>query len=225
MAKPTEQDNEAQAIEWFIFGHDRDAVGWTVKSSLRAALQDARGLTRRDEHGVPSDPLTRSWPGALLYLVMLEQVGKCVEPKGSTTPTDVKEPVQRALFHFGPPLSVPERAAVYALRNSFAHDFGLTSNPTDAKLGKPHPRRHRFQLSPEPGELVQLPYVAWNGYYGARASGGATVVSLRELGDMVERIVASLEVSARAGELSLVPGRSPQEVVERFTLMYREPTP
>jgi hypothetical protein len=206
------------ALEWFVLGRSNIA-GVIAESSFRAALREARGHTGRDHKGRTIGD-TPSWPGAMLYLIMLEQIGKTVIPTPFRTGRAERSATIEALRLFAPLVSVRERDALYALRNAFAHDFSLTAKPPRLKRGDTHPRCHRFELDPAPGSLVSLPRRRWNGLYGSDARGGGTRISLRELGDLVEGIVEELERRVVNDELRLRRTMSAAQLRMRFTLMY-----
>jgi hypothetical protein len=212
-------DELDDAIIDYVFLLNTDD-GVTRASCFKAAVREARGLTRRDEHtgehrDAAGDPC---WSGALMYLVVLEQLGNVLRPKGATTQTG-QAGVLEALRHFAPELPVDEREALYALRNAFAHEFGLTNGPPGAK----NPNRwHAFALFPDGKGLVALPAVRWNGLYGDKSTPGRTEISLRALGDLVERIVEDVEDRAREKTLELTPNvlGGADELRDRFSFTF-----
>jgi hypothetical protein len=121
---------------------------------------------------------------------------------------NTQEPkVARALRYFASrAMTSQQRGAMVALRNSFAHNFGLTNR-------RPADRRHRFWLIDSVGQpLIKFPARRWNGKYSAASQGGPTIVNLRALGDLVENVVAEVEGAARAKELRLANGVTVDEL-------------
>ena len=97
-----------------------------------------------------------------------------------------------------------------ALRNSFAHNFGLTN---------PQEPRHRFRVvCSDSHPLVRLPAEAWNGKYGADSTGGETVVNLQAVGDLMEEYYSEFQRAAEADELVLANGLAADALSEAFGL-------
>jgi hypothetical protein len=191
-------------------------------STFRAAVREARALTRRDVGtGRPVTPPCNCQPltefsGALMYLITLELAGKTLRPVGRRAIGGKKgrdeQDIGRAIRYFGPWITPDERDALVALRNSFAHDFGLTHGRT------PNPARwHRFALvSDDAAPLVTFPQQRWNKKYGAASKGGATIVNLAQLARSAELIVKEVERAAKARELRITTGVHIAEFGSRF---------
>lgn len=191
---------------------DRPAEGqWHSYSSFVAALRDARAATGRNlETGVLEDePRSGNWLGALGYMALLDQIGKCFRSRGVSCS---KHPVRAALECFAGS-SDTEAAAVYALRCSFAHDYALVNRREDPLL------QHHFQVNQdETGPLVALPKTAWDGKLGNRNANNRTVVNLRALGDVTEQVVATIREMADRAELVLVLPGGADELFARYFL-------
>jgi hypothetical protein len=221
---------EERAIFRFVFLLNATAEGETFISSFRAAIREARTLTGRDEEtGVPKRQAGERVPptdgsGALVYLIVLELIGSTLRPQGRRAwrhdgrLRKTQEPkVARALRYFAPAMTPQQRGAMVALRNSFAHNFGLTNR-------RPADRQHRFWLVDSAGDpLIKFPARRWNGKYGAASRGGPTIVSLRALGDLVENVVAEVERAARAQELRLANGVTADELGTAYGFRIWEP--
>lgn len=210
---PADGQDEREAIHRFAVGYNRRDTQ-TYASSLVAAIREARALTGRVvDTGEPDPKAPRKpptdWSGALMYLVVLDLMGSAVRRKGA--PKSAGRPVDAALSFFA--LSSPspeERRALVALRNSFAHNFGLTN---------PQEPRHRFMVvCSDSHPLVRLPAEAWNGKYGADSTGGVTVVNLRAVGNLVEECYSEFRRAAEADELVLANGISADALNEAFGL-------
>lgn len=201
---------EQIAIYRYVFEYGQST------SCFRAAVRDARQLTGRNvETGALRRRLKRGlavWPGTLVYLVLLDQVGQVLAP---TRREPTREPFMDALADFAPALSERDRHMLYALRCAFAHEFALANEGG----GPRSPRRHMFELH-EAGErkLVVYPVRTWNGLHGRRANvkTGTTRVNLTEVGNVVEDIVATIEAGARSRSLRLVRGVTPAMVISRW---------
>jgi hypothetical protein len=164
-------------------------VNWSARETrsafparrLTAALHEARQATGRNGETGEIEPGTAalggSWLGAAGYLMLLDQVGSAARP-GAPGP-----PVVRALRYFAPRVGEPEREALYALRCSLVHGFGLVN------VGGPG-RTHHFMLAgaEQAGPVVRLPPQPWDGRVEHCRRLNATWVDLRSLGDLAEDV-------------------------------------
>ena len=137
--------------------------GVQLFSGLTAKLRDARRVSGREvdtgrkiagqHHG--------SWLGAIGYLVLLDQIGKCFKPKG--VPLYEGNPLERALIHFGK-LAPNDACALYALRCALLHEYGLNNVPArDNQCAK---YLHAFILvCHQDAPLVGMPKSRWDGRY------------------------------------------------------------
>lgn len=108
-------------------GYSYDPTQTSVyQSTFNAAVGEARLLTRRDPKTGrrTGDKPTTLWAGPLVYIVLLEQVGKTFRPTRSRSVKGESD-VERALRLFAPRTTKRQREAVYGLRNACAHEFGL----------------------------------------------------------------------------------------------------
>jgi hypothetical protein len=222
---------EERAIFRFVFLFNPTPEGETFVSSFRVALREARTLTgREEESGVHKGSVGEripptDWSGALVYLILLELIGSTLRPQGRRASSNDKkrrkpteQPVARALRYFANPVMTPrQRGALVALRNSFAHNFGLINRGRD--------RQHRFWLVNDEGEpLIKFPARRWNGKYGSASLGGPTIVNLRALGDLVEDVVVQVERAAQAKELRLASGVTVDELGTAYGFRIWEPS-
>ncbi|WP_410626336.1 hypothetical protein [Amycolatopsis sp. cmx-8-4] len=147
---------------------------------LTAVLREARRATGRDRETGRIEPgkaaLSGNWLGAVGYLLLVDQVGSACRAPGP--------PVVRALRQFAPRVGEPEREALYALRCSLVHDFGLVT------VGGPG-RTHHFMPADAAGSgpVVRLPPEPWDGRVEHCRRLNATWVDLRALGDLAEEVV------------------------------------
>lgn len=123
-----------------------------VRSSFEAAFTDALNVSNGGT----------SWIGAIGYLCFLDQLGGALRRR-DRTPTAAND-LETALELFAD-LAASDRAALYALRCSLAHDYSLANLADNVGAGRRHLYRHHFQLWParQREELVTLPTEPWDG--------------------------------------------------------------
>lgn len=180
-------------------------------SSFRALLRNARKHTgRSEETGEVTDPsAVGDWLGALGYLVLLEQIGKCFAVAGE--PVQKHEPAASALVSFGG-VRRDEARALYALRCALAHDFGLQNRNEKHRY-----LQHQFTLLAVPGEpLVRLPAATWSGKRSDRSH--VTVVNLYELAEVSELVARTVVEKARDGRLELILDGGSDELLDRYSM-------
>ena len=203
---------------------ERDAIsrllefrprGPGVRSNLAAVLADARGVTGRDQETGDVIPERAEhsalWLGALGYLIAIEIIGKYLDRVGYVG--DEKRPIMRALLQFTEDEvededahKVARYAALYALRNAFAHNYSLFNERAGLS--------HRFALTTT-GEapVVRLPAEGWDGTsFGPARPEEVTWVDLRALGDMAERVYRNVCEAHRQGQVTIAKGRSISEL-------------
>jgi hypothetical protein len=191
-------------------------TGSGLLSSLVAGLRDARGDTGRNpDSGRVENPdpiVVGHWPGSLAYLTLMDLVGEAFRPLGrrrvkpSNTPGIIK-----ALRYFTK-CTPRDIDAIYALRNSFAHDYSLLrKHPRDPT------RYFHFRLTAEPNSpLVRHASRRWSGdYRQPLRRSTATTINLWALGNLVEIVVGEL---ARTGRLSIELAGGSHELLRRYTL-------
>lgn len=191
--------------------------GRVTESSLVHALRNIRLITDRNQNtGIPDTPdgYLGNWIGAIGYLTLLDQIGKCYRPisKIKITPANMPS-IQKALAYFSI-LTEDERIAIYALRNAFHHDFSLLN------LDEPKMRPkyiHHFLVNAHPtNHIVKLPTNKWDGKIGTRNSDNATYINLQALGDLVENIYTQLLLLEKTNELSLELKGGESELEARY---------
>ncbi len=191
------------AIKNHLFlNSETDTNGRVTESSLVHALRNIRLITDRNQDtGIPNPPNGNlgNWIGAIGYLTLLDQIGKCYRPisKIKITPANMPS-IQKALAYFSS-LTEDERIAIYALRNAFHHDFSLLNINKD-KLKY----CHHFEVNAHSSNpIVILPKIQWDGILDSRSRNNVTYVNLKALGDLVENIYTQLLQMENANELSL----------------------
>ncbi len=174
------------AIDSHLF--ECPSVGeWHAASALVRALGNVRKETGRDHNGNKVAGQNHgSWLGAIGYMAILDQIGKCFRPRNRIPLYDLNS-IQRALRYFTR-LGSLKINAIYALRCAFTHDYSLyNQNRKDPTL------QHRFTVTQgtEP-PLVKLPKVPWDGDILNRKDSNQTVINLEKFGDLVEEICKRL---------------------------------
>jgi hypothetical protein len=126
-------------------------------STFNAAAREARVLTGRNPQTGQPDPdagSTTVWAGTVVYLILLEQIGKSLRPKGARGKLQGESAIEKAVRQFAPGRTMKrERQVIYALRNAFAHEFGLFND------GNGLPRyRVAFMLDNQPApHMIKWP--------------------------------------------------------------------
>jgi hypothetical protein len=185
-------------------------------SGFVAALRDARKFTKRNQNN--GQKLTDdscgdhgSWLGAIGYLSLLDQIGKCFKPTG-TAAINNENSISRALKYF---TNIPDAEvdAIYALRNAFAHDYSLY-NINNTRLSYTH---HFTVIQSPVHPLVRSPQTQWDGNIANRTQANLTVVNLEALGDIVEQICATLLQLANNNNLEVTLLGGSDELIQRYS--------
>jgi hypothetical protein len=188
----------------------------TYFSGFVAGLRDARKFTKRNQdtgQKLGQDPCGNhgSWLGAIGYLSLLDQIGKCFKPRASARINEGIS-IKRALGYFSN-LTAIEIDVVYALRNAFAHDYSLFNNPTN----RPN-LIHHFTVVQSPTEaLITLPNSPWNGIPSDMSANNVTRMNLEALGDLVETICAQLMGLAQNDGLEILLAGGSDELIQRYS--------
>jgi hypothetical protein len=184
--------------------------GTSLVSSFSLCLADARGATGRNHDGMKlPEKDHHSWLGAICYMVLLDQIGTCVRPKTAPHST-VKSGFRMALKLFSA-LSDAEADALYALRCSFAHDFGLVNVSHNPNL------THCFAIAILDGRtIVRLPDAPWDGKSNEAKPGNVTYVDLVAFGDFAEEICHRMISMAIKKELAVALPGGHEEMALRY---------
>lgn len=187
----------------------------TYFSGFVAALRDARKFTKRSQ--VTGEKLVNdtcgnhgSWLGAIGYLSLLDQIGKCFKPR--VTAAINGNSISKSLKYFST-LPHPEIDSIYALRNAFAHDYSLFNiNNTRPSY------THHFTVIQSPTEpLVRLPQNQWDGNHSNRTNDNLTIINLEALGDIAEQICAQLLQFADSNDLEVTLQGGSDELIHRYS--------
>ncbi|MHB1535291.1 MAG: hypothetical protein ACYC1D_11930 [Acidimicrobiales bacterium] len=131
-------------------------------STFTAAVREARSLTARDLGFGMLDPTrapTALWAGSTVYLILLEQIGKSLRPKGGRKAKGEFE-LEKAIRQFAPRVATGrQRKVLYALRCAWVHEFGLFN-----VNGRNTAYQHCFGLDDDASApLVRWPGRRWDG--------------------------------------------------------------
>jgi hypothetical protein len=187
-------------------------------STFVLALREARSCLGRDidsgrsSSGTP----THLWAGSVVYLVLLEQIGESLRPKGSRDVNREKK-LERAIRQFTPGRTTPyQRNALYALRCAFAHEFGLFNINHSSQS-----YQHVFRLDDDPTcPIVKRPARRWSGDYNDTGIAMSTTVGLIALGDLTEEVVRS--VRTHSNQTTLRSRLAPGELQRRFSVFIHD---
>jgi hypothetical protein len=181
-------------------------------SAFSGGIRDARRMSGRDQATgqplAPPDYHPESWLGTLGYMAVLDHIGDTIKPRREKT-LDMKG-IRRALHYFAPELSKDDVWALYALRCSFAHDYGLVNRPTKQEAPNKNRRArltHWFVVTDSHTRpLVAIPDPKWDGRFHkdqARNDSMRTWVNLRKFGERTEQMVKDLQARAAKGDLTI----------------------
>lgn len=182
-------------------------------STFTAAVREARTLTARDLGTGVLDPTrnpTALWAGSTVYLILLEQIGKSLRPKGGRKVKGEFE-LEKAIRQFVPSAATQkQRKVLYALRCAWVHEFGLfNTNKRNTAY------QHCFWLNGDASApLVKWPRRPWDGetLHAERAT--STIVGLPALGTLAEEVVRS--VRAHSNNTALRSEMGTEELRRRF---------
>ncbi len=190
-----------------------------VFSSLIAVLRDAREITGRDinkgerirnsEHG-----RLDSWLGALGYLTVLDQIGKCYRPKNEEKILKDNN-ISRALKYFTS-LSNKEVSSIYALRCAFSHDYSLFN--VGKKKSKDILTQHFTVTGEGYPHFIILPKTQWNGIHSQKNFENMTYINLPFLGDVVEAIYKKLTNIFILDQIEIELEGGHKELIDRYLM-------
>lgn len=188
-------------------------------SAYIAAIRDARVATGRDaDNGKKINPACHgNWLGAMGYLALLDQIGKCLKPKFKDGLTSETYAIIKALSNFSD-LNEYEKYAIYALRCSFAHDFSLFNIPKNNNKNKDKLLLHFVVVDGDTAPLVTFPDPGneWNGELKDKSAKNRTLVNLEKLGDLIEEICRKIREYADLDELEITLDGGANELAYRY---------
>jgi hypothetical protein len=192
-----------------------ESLNGTFFSGFCGALKDARKMTGRNVYTGEKDGSNEfghlgSWLGTIGYLTLLDQIGGCFKRVNGPIIEDNKSGIIKALKHFST-LDDNQIDAIYALRNSFAHDFSLQNISRRTGL------THHFVVdnsSTEP--LIILPSEQWNGDLASKSNINLTKINLQALGDEVEKLVKNLIQLNSNDQVEIILEKGQEELINRY---------
>jgi hypothetical protein len=158
------------------------------------------------------------WLGTLGYLIVLEVIGQNV----ALMQTAFSRKGSEACFMAGAqefaarPITPKDARALYGLRCSLAHDYGLRSAKRSV--------RHVFALR-QSGPLVEHPAADWTSepdpldpskrVWPTAKAANQTWINVREVGVFVEELIANLRGEHAAGRVAPAPGVTQLDLRDR----------
>jgi len=209
-------DNEA--IKFHLTNFYNKSSGLTFFSGFCGALKDARKMTGRNIKTGAKDNTNKyghlgSWLGTIGYLSLLDQIGGCFRKVNGPTIEANKSGIIKALKNFTD-LTDNQIDAIYALRNSFAHDYSLQN------VGKRQGLIHHSSVdNSDTKPAIILPQQNWDGLMNTKTPQNATYINLQALGDIVERLILNLiDLNDNNGLEIILPGGK-EELIARFSFV------
>jgi len=188
-------------------------LGEYRESCLIIALQNARVLFRRDkeENAIniniceKLDNIIEFEPfiGLVNYLLILDMIGVIFSEKKG-----VGERIEDVLKRFGDNLSKKDIIAIYILRNTLAHNYGLADKKSKIK----------FILSNSCVEMIKHPIVDWDGDFSTKNDNStSTTINPQKLIDKIEEIYEKVKKEVIEGKLN--SKLEDDELKARFTVI------
>jgi hypothetical protein len=193
----------------------------TRASCLTMAIRDARLISNRDMTtgevtlSILAPLFPNKWPAALLYLILLEQIGTCFKNKNIQAVDG--NPIYKALKNFTT-LGDNECRAIEALRHSFAHSYSLCNVKLDNKNKIVQDRTHIYTLvADETTPLIALPTTPWQATFSSKSQGQGTKINIWKLGDFVEETFKTVKKEYHSDNIELILKDGETELKTRFT--------
>jgi hypothetical protein len=190
-------------------------------SGFCGGLKDARKMTGRNLDTGEKDSSNKfghlgSWLGTIGYLSILDQIGTCFKKIDGPIIEENKSGIIKALKQFTN-LSDDVIDAIYALRNSFAHDFSLQN------VGRRPGLIHHFIVdNSNVNPLITLPTINWDGIIQNKSNQNVTLVNLQALGDCVELLITNLINLNNHNQVEIVLEGGKNELIERYLFVTGE---
>ncbi|MBL7913117.1 MAG: hypothetical protein JNJ41_18785 [Bacteroidia bacterium] len=210
----TDQD----AISFHLTNSYIQSSQFTFFSGFCGALKDARKMTGRNVETGAKDSTNSfghlgSWLGTIGYLSLLDQIGGCFKLTNGPVVDANKSGIIKALKYFSN-LNDNEIDAIYALRNSFAHDFSLQN------VGKRPGLTHHFDVDNSPtNPVIVLPTQNWDGIIANKSLSNLTKINLQALGDTVETLVANLIKLNTSNQVEIILAGGKEELIARYSFV------
>ncbi|WP_417600459.1 hypothetical protein [Owenweeksia hongkongensis] len=207
---------DKEVINYHLTNSYIESSSGTFFSGFCGALKDARKMTGRNIYTGAKDGTNHfghlgSWLGTIGYLSLLDQIGGCFRRLSGPEVEENKSGIVKALKHFSN-LDDNQIDAIYALRNSFAHDFSLQN------VGRRPGLIHHFEVgnsSIEP--LIVLPNDYWDGDLESKSKDNLTKINLQALGDEVEKLVKNLIQLNSESKVEIILENGKDELLKRYS--------
>ena len=201
MIKYTEEQKELLRYFSSKIEFNKNLNTWFF-SSYTAALRDARLITGRSLlTGKPKKNIGKQlniknplgcWAGALVYLVLIDHIGKFFRNKNPTriikdkNDNEIDTPFIKGLSDFSTLLE-DEIRALYGLRCAFAHNYGLYNNEDAGDTNKKNIHFFELSISQPSNKIIKLPNKPWDGKdFSDNKKNFITEINIKLLGDLVE---------------------------------------
>jgi len=187
-------------------------------SGFCGALKDARKMTGRNIETGEKDNSNSfghlgSWLGTIGYLSLLDQIGGCFKRVNGPIIQANKSGIIKALKNFSS-LSDDEIDAIYALRNSFAHDYSLQN--IGSRTGLIH---HFLVDNSSTNPAIILPQQNWDGLIANKTYKNTTYINLQKLGDLVEELIMNLNQLVDNSEVEIILAGGKNELIARYSFV------
>ena len=211
---------DKEAINLHLTNYYKGTEDKTFFSGFCGALKDARKMTGRNKLSGEKDGSNEcghlgSWLGTIGYLSLLDQIGGCFIHVDGPVVEPSKSSIIKALKHFSD-FSDAEINVIYALRNSFAHDYSLQN------IGRNGLTHHFLVDNSSTGEVIILPEEAWDGVLSNKSNRNRTYINLQLLGDRIEALVQSLIHLNSISKVKIILEGGREELIKRYSFISNE---
>jgi hypothetical protein len=159
------------------------------------------------ESNIHNTYIPNQFTGLINYLIILEQIGSLFHPKGINKRNEKTNEIELALENFSE-LEQQKRKAIKSLRNSLVHKFGLSTAKRDKE-------NFRFSISNQRNDQIIIP-AQWSGDFSEKSTDTLTVVYIRDLLDLIEKIIADVKEHWTINKIELKI--SIEELKSRYTV-------
>jgi len=207
-----------EAIRLHLTNFYRESNSKTYFSGFCGALKDARKMTGRNILTGSKDSSNTfghlgSWLGTLGYLSLLDQIGGCFKKVNGPAIESNKSGIIKALKNFST-LDDNEIDAIYALRNSFAHDYSLNN------IGHRQGLTHQFIVdNSDSNPVVILPTQNWDGTLANMSAQNTTYINLQALGDLIEDLIKTISGLNDNNQIEIVLSGGKEELISRYSFI------
>ena len=209
---------DKESIKFHLTNSYIESFGETFFSGFCGALKDARKMTGRNiETGAKDNSNSfghlGSWLGTIGYLSLLDQIGGCFKRINGPIIQVNKSNIIKALKNFSS-LNDNKIDAIYALRNSFSHDYSIQN------IGSRPGLIHHFLVdNSSTNPAIILPQQNWDGIITNKTPQNVTYINLQALGDIVEDIILNLIRLVDNDEVEIILAGGKDELIARYSFV------